>query len=144
MAQGGKRVPRNPAAVSNPQSGNRTDGGPGSKSQPIRVPTGGSYGEAGALEAQQKGAPLPVGEGPGGTPAAQQRGPSAAPLAGGIDVFGPTQRPGQDPRMGSSALPSTPLARNPQAALRVMYSKFPHPAIQRLLDLSSYGSKPPR
>lgn len=141
MARGGKRVPERPAAVSNPQSGQRTDGGPGSKSQPIRVPTGGNYGEAGALEAQQQGAPLPTG-GLGGTPPAGS--PTAQPLNSGIDVFGPTKRPGQDPRMGTSAVPSTPMARNPQAALRVMYSKFPHPAIQRLMDISSYGSKPPR
>jgi hypothetical protein len=141
MARGGKRVPQRPAAVSNPQSGQRTDGGPGSKSQPIRVPTGGAYGEAQALESQQQGAPLPTG-GLGGAPTA--RTPNAAPLNQGIDVFGPTKRPYQDPRMGSSAMPTTALARNPQAALRVMYAKFPHPAIQRLLDTSSYGSKPPR
>lgn len=141
MARGGKRVPERPAAVSNPQSGRRTDGGPGSTTQPIRVPTGGNYGEAGALEAQQQAAPLPAG-GPGGTPPAGP--PSAGALNAGIDVFGPTKRPFQDPRTGSSAMPTTSLSRNPQAALRVMYAKFPHPAIQRLLDTSAYGSKPPR
>ena len=135
--RGGPRQPRNPAPVSNPGSGRRTDGGAGSKSQPLRVPTGGAYGEAGALKAQQQAAPL-AAEGPtGGT------GAPAPPIAqdGGGGAFGPTQRPNESP---SAPVTNNPVAQNPQEALRVMYANFPHPAIKRLLDMSNYGNRPPR
>jgi hypothetical protein len=36
--------------------------------------------------------------------------------------------------MGSQ---TNPLAQNPQAALRVMYQRYPHPAIKRLIDWSN-------
>jgi hypothetical protein len=139
--RGGNQPPRNPAPVSNPGSGRRTDGGAGSKSQPIRVPTGGKYGEAKALEAQQRGAPLASSGGPpappsgGGVPTG-----GAGPEAGG-GAFGPSQRPNESP---SAPVTNNPAAQNPQEALRVMYANFPHPAIKRLLDLSHYGSEPPK
>lgn len=54
--RGGYQAPNNPAPVSGPgQLSKRTDGSPG---QPIRVPTGGSYGEATNLENLQQAAPL--------------------------------------------------------------------------------------
>jgi hypothetical protein len=34
------------------------------------------------------------------------------------------------------------MARNPQAVLRVLYAKFPHPSIARLIDWSSSGGNP--
>lgn len=66
MAQhGGARQPSNPAPVSGPgQLSRRTDGGPGSDRQPIRVPTGGEYGDAAAMMKLQQQAPL--AETPGG------------------------------------------------------------------------------
>ena len=131
--RGGPRQPRNPAPVSNPGSGRRTDGGAGSKSQPLRVPTGGAYGEAGALKAQQQAAPL-AAEGPtGGT------GAPAPPIAqdGGGGAFGPTQRPNEPNTAGLSARQINPAAASPQAALRVIYANFPHPAIARLIDWTS-------
>ena len=137
--RGGNQPPRNPAAVSNPGSGRRTDGGAGSKSQPIRVPDGGAYGARKAAETQQAGAPMaggsPQGSGGGGVPTG-----GAGPPAGG-GAFGPTQRPGESP---SAPVANNPVAQNPQEALRVMYANFPHPAIKRLLDMSNYGSRPPR
>ena len=136
--RGGYQAPRRPAAVSGPGAGSaRTDGGPGNARQPIRVPTGGAYGEAGALEAQQKSAPMAAGgpSGVGGAPSAP-----AAPVGQGI--FGPTQMPGQSPLAGA-ARPS-PMVDSPQAFLRVLASKYPHPAIQRLVDWSATGERPPR
>jgi hypothetical protein len=64
MPSGGARQPNNPAPVSGPgQLSRRTDGGPGGK-QPIRVPTGGDYGDATQMMKLQQDAPL--GASPGG------------------------------------------------------------------------------
>ena len=129
--RGGNQPPRRPAAVSNPQSGQRTDGGPGSKSQPIRVPTGGAYGEAGASAAQQGAAPMAAG-GPG-APGGQggPTGTPTTPMGGG--VFGPTNRP-TEPLTAPSGM-ENPMANDPQATLRLLYSVMPHPNIKRLIDM---------
>jgi hypothetical protein len=64
MASGGYRQPGSPAPVSGPGSlSKRTDGGPGSAHQPIRVPTGGQYGDASQLRADQQGAPVAASAG---------------------------------------------------------------------------------
>ena len=128
--RGGPRQPRNPAAVSNPQSGRRTDGGAGGKSQPIRVPTGGAYGQNQAATQQQGAAPMASG-GPNqpGQPTAQ--GPSPDEAMGG-GVFGATQRPGEPPTLGG-ATSAEQVAGNVDHLLRVMYAKFPHPAILTLM-----------
>ena len=129
--RGGPRQPRNPAAVSNPQSGRRTDGGAGSKSQPLRVPTGGAYGQNKAATQQQGAAPMASG-GPTapGQPTAQGPSPDAA-MGGG--VFGPTERP-NEPLAAPSGM-ENPMANDPQATLRLLYSVMPHPNIRRLLDM---------
>ena len=136
--RGGYRQPANPAAVSNPQSGARTDGGAGSQEQPLRVPTGGAYGQRQAAVQQQQGAPLAAGgaaPGPGGA----GPGPTLPPeMAGG--VFGPTASPG-----GPGGVPPSPLAaEDPQMYIRVLASKFPHPAIRRLVDWSAARDMPTR
>jgi hypothetical protein len=87
MASGGYRQPSNPAPVSGPGAlSKRTDGGPGAK-QPVRVPTGGSYGDATQLMQMQQQAPL----------AASPGGDSASPLglpAQSATPFGaPTEQP---------------------------------------------------
>lgn len=65
MAKGGYRQPSNPAPVSGPGAlSKRTDGGGPGNQQPVRVPTGGSYGEATELGNLQQNAPL--GASPGG------------------------------------------------------------------------------
>lgn len=65
MARGGYRQPNNPAPVSGPGAlSRRTDGGGPGNQQPVRVPTGGSYGEASQLMNLQQQAPL--GASPGG------------------------------------------------------------------------------
>jgi hypothetical protein len=56
---GGPRTPNSPAPVSGPGAlSKRTDGPQGGGRQPIRVPTGGQYGDAQQLQQLQQGAPL--------------------------------------------------------------------------------------
>lgn len=64
MPSGGPRTPANPAPVSGPGAlSRRTDGGPGNAKQPIRVPTGGAYGDATSLQQTQQAAPLAASPG---------------------------------------------------------------------------------
>lgn len=126
---------RNPAPVSGPGAlSRRTDGGPGSKSQPLRVPTGGPYGQAQALEAQQKAAPLAASLSPRTPPGAASAAGGAPAMVPGPEggVFGPTQRPSEPGNAG--ALPVTAQASpDLDMLLRIMYSKFPHPQLLRLM-----------
>jgi hypothetical protein len=137
MAQGGYRQPQRPAATSGPGAlSQRTDGGAGNAKQPIRVPTGGKYGEAKALREQQQAAPMSAG-GSGGAPTANIPPPGGAPGAG---MFGPSNRPAEPITAGApQASAGDPITQNPQAFLRVLATKFPHPAIQRLVDWSVTG-----
>ena len=125
--RGGYRKPANPAAVSPPRSGLRTDGGAGDK-QPIRTPTGGTFGEASALESQQQGAPLEAGgpsaATPGGVPSAE--GAAAPP----VDIFAPTERP-NDPIPAN--VPSIPDVPSADLTLRQLVSQYPSPWMMRLL-----------
>jgi len=121
---GGYRKPARPAAVSAPQSGARTDGGPADK-QPIRTPTGGAYGEAKALTEQQQGAPLAAGG-----PATPQGG--AAPVTPEMptpDLFRPTERPMEQMQM--SQAPTEP----PEAdlVLRQLAMAYPTPWMMRMV-----------
>lgn len=88
MAQGGYRQPSNPAPVSGPGAlSRRTDGGGPGDQQPVRVPTGGSYGEASQLQQLQQAAPLAA------TPGGDTAQPAAAPIP--MTPFGaPTEQPG--------------------------------------------------
>lgn len=68
-ARGGYRKPGNPAPVSGPGSlARRTDGGPGG--QPVRLPSGGQYGDRQQLQQLQQSAPL--ADSPGGDAVAPQ------------------------------------------------------------------------
>ena len=129
---GGPRQPARPAAVSNPQSGNRTDGGAGSKSQPLRVASGGGYGERKALTEQQQGAPLAAEPSApsGGGPPTGGGGQAVSPDMGG-GAFGPTQRPNEPITAGTAAAPqSVPDARK---VLEAIYEAYPSPWIANLL-----------
>ncbi|RLB67573.1 MAG: hypothetical protein DRH08_03325 [Deltaproteobacteria bacterium] len=133
--KGGYQPPRRPAAVSNPGSGRRTDGGAGSKKQPIKVASGGAYGQRKAATAQQKGAPMASGGakppvGGGGPPrGASPQGGVAAPQ----DMFRPSEIPGGPISEEQAMSPTQILKENPQLALRTMYSMYPTPAIAALL-----------
>ena len=126
MARGGKRTPANPAAVSGPGAlARRTDGGAG---QPVRSFPAEFQGQRQGLADLQGAAPMasspPPGEAPGGA--------ASLPFAQGIG--GPTQRPGEPITAGLPGQQSKVLARDPDALIRYLYSLYPHPSIQRLLN----------
>ena len=112
MARGGYRQPSSPAPVSGPGAlSKRTDGGPG---QPVRVPSGGKYGERQQREQLQQAAP--VAASPGGDVGAPQ---PAQDLTAGLVGFGePTQDPdtpvtagaalGDGPGLEALGLPNAP------------------------------------
>jgi hypothetical protein len=144
--RGGYRAPERPAATSIPQSGARTDGGAGSRTQPIRVAPGGRYGERAASVAQQQGAPLPAPPGP--QPTGGVAGPPVAPTPPPSGVFGPSVRPqGVDTAASTALAPLEMVAQDPQMFARVLAERFPHPAIRRLVDWSAptgpQGAQPP-
>jgi len=61
---GGPRTPSSPAPVSGPGSlSKRTDGSAANPKQPVRVPTGGAYGDATQLAQAQAGAPMAASPG---------------------------------------------------------------------------------
>lgn len=105
----------------------RTDGGP--PTQPIRVPTGGTYGQAQALQAVEAAAPMAASPGPAAAPKprAAGRGPASAPTAFGA----PTQRPHEPVTTGAALGPGpgpealglgSPGAAEYQSALTTLQS----------------------
>jgi hypothetical protein len=136
MPRGGKNYPARPAPVSGPgKLSRRTDGGAGSKSQPIRTPTGGDYGAATQIREAQQAVPLEAAPstavGAGGAPSSPTTAPpSAPPVPGG--VFGPTERPNEPPTAGIAGA-QTPVP-NTDDALRALYSVFPHPQLLQLIS----------
>lgn len=125
MARGRPSTPDRPAAVSGPgRLSARTDGGP---AQPIRAPSGGPHGQRKELEDLQRAAPLPAAE--PSIPSGAGIAPAQAP--GGI--FGPTQRPAEDPLRGLDA-EQRALEADPTEFVRVLYQLYPHPDIARLID----------
>ncbi len=142
MARGGNRTPQNPAPVSGPGAlSRRTDGGPGSKTQPIRVATGQPYGARKALTTQQQAAPLPdrrptgPAEGPQG-PAGVNPPPTPSTPAAAMPapIFGATQRPFEPPTAGLPG-PGIPGPRPGEVddALAMLYSVLPHPQLLALI-----------
>lgn len=109
--RGGYRKPGNPAPVSGPGAlSRRTDGKPG---QPVRVPSGGKYGERQELESLQQA--VPTAESPGGDVGA----PQPVDITAGLIPFGaPTQEPdtpvtagaqiGAGPGLEALGLPNQP------------------------------------
>ena len=125
MARG---APKKPAPVSGPgKLARRTDGGPGSETQPLRVPTGGDYGAAKASEDQQQAAPLAAG----GTPTGGGGAPISPPSPNG--VFGPTERPNVPLNTGLSQ-PGEPPVLDPITLIQILYEKYPSPYPARLMQ----------
>ncbi|MEU3522336.1 hypothetical protein AB0E62_00410 [Streptomyces sp. NPDC038707] len=86
MPSGGYRQPSSPAPVSGPGAlSKRTDGGP---AQPVRVPSGGQYGDRQQLEQLQQAAP--VAASPGGDVGTPE---VVDPTASLIGFDAPTQQP---------------------------------------------------
>lgn len=127
MARG---APKKPAAVSGPGAlARRTDGGPGSSEQPLRVPSGGGYGERQASEAQQRGAPLAVA---GAAPAGGGGAPISLPSPDG--VFGPTEQPNVP--LAQGIRPTGQIGEqgmDAQTILELLFEKFPSPYLARMM-----------
>jgi len=133
-ARGGYRQPKNPAAVSGPGAlSQRTDGGAGSSSQPIRRIPGVAYGEQSALSAQQQAAPLPVAN-QGQVPVGRTRG--ATP-----DVFAATEFPNQPITEGAMLGPGSPpiqaIDEDANMLLAAMYQVMPNSIISELINQGS-------
>jgi hypothetical protein len=79
---GGPRTPAHPAPVSGPGAlSQRTDGGPGSKTQPIAKLPDAGYGEQAQFRSIQAGAPIQKVAAPGsGAPSGVPSGPLPPPL----------------------------------------------------------------
>lgn len=85
--RGGYRRPSSPAPVSGPGSlSKRTD-----SHQPVRVPTGGQYGDAQAMQRTQQGAPM--GASQGGDAAPMPGLLAGLSLPEGVSGDAPTQQP---------------------------------------------------
>lgn len=121
--RGGYRAPANPAPVSGPGAlSQRTDG-----RQPVVVPTGGAYGAATDLRAQQQSAPVPQ-QGPPQMPQGGPVGPPMDPQAL-ADPFRGTERPNEP---GTAGVPIGPgpsgfpqmVADDPDALIRVHMEKL--------------------
>ena len=133
--RGGYRAPARPAAVSGPGAlSARTDGGPGNARQPIRVASGGPYGQRQALTGLQAAAPLAAGAVAPGTASAGAVSSFAAPGPRPPQVFGPTERPSEPLSAGLRAGPILP--DDPDVLLRALYWIYPHPDILRLMNLT--------
>jgi hypothetical protein len=107
----------------------RTDMSPAG--QPVRVASGGDYGDRQASVQAQQSAPM-AAAGPSVAPGGGGR-PVPPGLAGG--VFGPTERPGEAPTAMPQGQPQ-PI-EDPDMLLRAIFAQFPHPDIERLLSRRS-------
>lgn len=123
--RGGKRTPEDPAPVSGPGAlSQRTDG------QPTRSFPAEFHGQRQALEGLQGAAPM--ADRSGGGPAGSGAPPSGG--AGGpfpTGMLGPTRFPNEPVSAGVTEPQVIP--RDPDALLRAIYQKYPHPDIARLL-----------
>ena len=127
-SRGGYREPSKPAAVSGPGAlSARTDGGAGSKTQPIRRIPGQAYGEGQALVEQQQAAPLPV--------ARRTQQPTR------LNIFAPTERPAEPITEGAMLGPGSPPAQaideDANMLLAAMYQVFPSSIISELINQGS-------
>ena len=127
-SRGGYREPSKPAAVSGPGAlSARTDGGAGSKTQPIRRIPGQAYGEGQALVEQQQAAPLPV--------ARRTQQPTK------LNIFAPTERPAEPITEGAMLGPGSPPAQaideDANMLLAAMYQVFPSSIISELINQGS-------
>lgn len=131
MARG---QPNRPAPVSGPGAlSRRTDGGPGSATQPLRTPSGGAYGERQALVNQQKAAPLAARNGQSSSSGPGRPAPRGAPPLPTGGVFGPTARPGEPGTAGVMGMGPPQGTPDVEQILRTLYTMFPHPKLLSLM-----------
>lgn len=128
--RGGYRQPANPAPVSGPGAlSARTDGGAG---QPIRVASGGDYGDRKASVELQQAAPLAAAPPAAST---QMPGGAATPFRP-TDMWAPTERP-DEPLTAGAAL-GDGFTPNPNestiALLQELYATFGNDDIRDVLE----------
>jgi len=119
--RGGYRQPNKPAAVATPQGGQRTDGGPGSKKQPLRRLPDADYGQNKEFVAQQQAAPLPVANNQVESP----------------NIFAPTERPGEPVTTGlpiGEGVGPRALPDNTDVILQAMYQINPSSNILEIIN----------
>ena len=119
--RGGYRQPNKPAAVATPQGGQRTDGGPGNKKQPLRRLPDADYGQNKAFVAQQQAAPLPVANNQVESP----------------NIFAPTERPGEPVTTGlpiGEGVGPRALPDNTDVILQAMYQINPSSNILEIIN----------
>lgn len=107
------------------------------KTQPVRVPTGGDYGDRQQLEGAQQAVPLPQDQGPAPAAAAQPPAAGAAPFPDD-GIFGPTARPGEPITAGVPVGPGPDgppqFEDNDNWLLNAVIAAYPHPDLIALLD----------
>jgi len=131
--RGGYRQPNKPAPVAT-QNRNRTDGGAGSKKQPLRDMPGLPYGQQQQLLQQQQAAPLPAQR-----PMQINMNPPKEEVAR-PNVFAPTERPGESPTAGSPLGDGyTPQVNidDMDLTLMAMYEVSKSPIILDLINIRS-------
>ena len=119
--RGGYRQPNKPAYVATPQGGQRTDGGAGSKKQPLRRLPDADYGQNKAFVAQQQAAPLPVANNQVESP----------------NIFAPTERPGEPVTTGlpiGEGVGPRALPDNTDVILQAMYQINPSSNILEIIN----------
>ena len=106
--------------------------------QPVRVPSGGAFGQAQELEDAQGAIPLP--ERRGGSPDGQPPSPGGNnPIipVNRLDVFGPTGRPGEPLTAGAPAGPGPGqigmLPPDNLQKIRAIQMTYPSPGLRRLI-----------
>ena len=117
--RGGYRQPAEPAPVATPNR-NRTDGGAGSKTQPLRRLPNADYGANKAFVEQQQASPLPSQQG------------IVTP-----NIFAPTERPTEPITEGVPVGPGSNGVRmtdNVDMMLQAMYEINPSPVILELIN----------
>lgn len=115
------------------------------KTQPVRAPSGGPYGQRSQLESAQRAIPLPASE---GTTGAAPPGPAGTPpppvSAGGTPATPPPAVvPPTPPDLYAPADPNGPgfadplLPEDPAEFLRAVYTMFPSPGLRALIERAS-------
>lgn len=107
----------------------------GRSTQPIRVPTGGAYGDRKAMVDMQRAIPLPASESAtaGGPPPTPSRAagspPPPVPVAAPTppDLYAPADTTGPN-------FPDTLLPDDPVEFLRAVYTMFPSPGLRELIE----------
>ena len=125
MPSGGYRQPSSPAPVSGPGALSKRTDGPKGGGQPVRVPSGGAYGERQNLEQLQQAVPLSA------TPGGDVGAPTPVDVTEGLVGLGePTQMPDEPVTAGADlgagpGLEALGLPNQPDEDMRKLVGYLP-------------------